>query len=78
MSEPGEIEAPAFKFEFKEGLALNWRHIINEIDILQLLSGQSIESLTSVFLNYAYADVICDPHVVCNDDADVLKSINLM
>jgi hypothetical protein len=35
--EPGEVEAPKFKFEFKEGLQLNWRHIIDEIDITELL-----------------------------------------
>jgi hypothetical protein len=29
--EPGEIEVPAFKFEFKEGLVLNWRQIIDEV-----------------------------------------------
>jgi transcription initiation factor IIF auxiliary subunit len=77
-TEPGEIEAPVFKFEFKQGLPLNWRHITNEIDILSLLSGQQIESLTSIFLNFAYADVIADPDIVCNDDPDVLKTINLM
>ena len=37
--EPGEIETPNFKFEFKEGMQLNWRHIIDNINIPDVLSG---------------------------------------
>ena len=59
--EPGEIEVPPFKFEFKEGLVLNWRHIIDQINIPELLTGQNLESLVASQLNFAYADIVADP-----------------
>ena len=59
--EPGEIDVPNFKFEFKEGLVLNWRHIIDEINIPEILTGQGIDSLVASHLNFAYADIVSDP-----------------
>ena len=41
--EPGEIDVPNFKFEFKEGLVLNWRHIIEQISIPDLLTGNGLD-----------------------------------
>ena len=59
--EPGEIEAPNFKFEFKQGLQLNWRHIIDNINIPDVLSGQNLDAFTASHLNFAYADIVHDP-----------------
>ncbi len=59
--EPGEIEPPSFKFEFKEGLELNWRHIIDNISITDLLSGQNFDDFLASHLNLAYADHVYDP-----------------
>ena len=58
--EPGEIEIPQFKFEFKRGLVLNWRHIIENISITDLLTGNSLDSLVASQLNFAYADEVAD------------------
>jgi hypothetical protein len=57
--EPGEL--PAFKFEFQQGLGLNWRHITDNISIPDLLTGKSIDALAASQLNFAYADTISDP-----------------
>ena len=59
--EPGEIEVPVFKFEFKEGLVLNWRQIIDEVQIEELLQGKNLDALVATQLNFAYADVVADP-----------------
>ena len=59
--EPGEIEPPSFKFEFKEGLELNWRHIIDCINIPDILAGQNFDEFLASHLNLAYADHVYDP-----------------
>ena len=76
--EPGEIEIPAFKFEFKEGMPLNWRHILDQINITEVLSGINIDSLTAAHLNFAFADVVADPGYVATEDEEALKAITLM
>ena len=61
--EPGEIEPPNFKFEFKQGLQLNWRHVIDNINITDVLSGHNLDVFTACHLNFAYADEIFDPGI---------------
>ena len=74
--EPGEIEEPpAFKFGFKQGLALNWPTITNDINIQSILLGQDLDALSDFSINFAFAENVIDPGYVSSNDPDCLKSI---
>ncbi len=75
--EPGEIEPPPFAFTFQPNSVLNWRQIINEVNINDLLQGINLESLEVTHLNFAFADIVADPSFISTEDPDALKVITL-